>query len=90
MIEELDNLKTKSGDLGFKARRAIRKIEEFMSSGNLSVEYSIDKKNFPDFLDNKNQKIITDYFPKKIDLFFSDFKISLKANKDCFLPLKII
>ena len=35
-----------------------------------------------DFLDNKNQKIITDYFPKKIDLVVSDMAINTTGNKN--------
>ena len=35
-----------------------------------------------DFLDNKNQKIITDYFPKKIDLIVSDMAVNTTGNKD--------
>ena len=35
-----------------------------------------------DFLDNKNQKIITDYFPKKIDLIVSDMAVNTTGNKN--------
>ena len=35
-----------------------------------------------DFLDNKNQKIITDYFPKKIDLLVSDMAVNTTGNKN--------
>ena len=35
-----------------------------------------------DFLDNKNQKIITDYFPKKIDLVVSDMAVNTTGNKN--------
>ena len=35
-----------------------------------------------DFLDNKNQKIITDYFPKKIDLVLSDMAVNTTGNKN--------
>ena len=35
-----------------------------------------------DFLDNKNQKIITHYFPKKIDLVVSDMAVNTTGNKD--------
>ena len=35
-----------------------------------------------DFLDNKNQKIITDYFPKKIDLVGSDMAVNTTGNKN--------
>ena len=34
-----------------------------------------------DFLDNKNQKIITDYFPQKIDLIVSDMAVNTTGNK---------
>ena len=34
------------------------------------------------FLDNKNQKIITDYFPKKIDLVVSDMAVNTTGNKN--------
>ena len=35
-----------------------------------------------DFLDNKNQKIIKDYFPKKIDLVVSDMAVNTTGNKN--------
>jgi len=35
-----------------------------------------------DFLDNKNQKKITDYFPKKIDLVVSDMAVNKTGNKN--------
>ena len=35
-----------------------------------------------DFLDNGNQKIITDYFPKKIDLVVSDMAVNTTGNKN--------
>ena len=35
-----------------------------------------------DFLDDKNQKIITDYFPKKIDLVVSDMAVNTTGNKN--------
>ena len=35
-----------------------------------------------DFLDNKNQKIIIDYFPKKIDLVVSDMAVNTTGNKN--------
>ena len=35
-----------------------------------------------DFLDNKNQKIIIDYFPKKIDLIVSDMAVNTTGNKN--------
>ena len=35
-----------------------------------------------DFLDNKNQKMITDYFPKKIDLVVSDMAVNTTGNKN--------
>jgi len=35
-----------------------------------------------DFLDNKNQKIITNYFPKKIDLVVSDMAVNTTGNKN--------
>ena len=35
-----------------------------------------------DFLDNKYQKIITDYFPKKIDLVVSDMAVNTTGNKN--------
>ena len=35
-----------------------------------------------DFLDNKNQKIIADYFPKKIDLIVSDMAVNTTGNKN--------
>ena len=35
-----------------------------------------------DFLDIKNQKIITDYFPKKIDLVVSDMAVNTTGNKN--------
>ena len=35
-----------------------------------------------DFLDDKNQKIITDYFPKKIDLIVSDMAVNTTGNKN--------
>ena len=35
-----------------------------------------------DFLDNKNQKIIADYFPKKIDLIISDMAVNTTGNKN--------
>ena len=35
-----------------------------------------------DFLDNKNQKIITYYFPKKIDLVVSDMAVNTTGNKN--------
>ena len=35
-----------------------------------------------DFMDNKNQKIITDYFPKKIDLIVSDMAVNTTGNKN--------
>ena len=33
-------------------------------------------------MDNKNQKIITDYFPKKIDLVVSDMAVNTTGNKN--------
>ena len=35
-----------------------------------------------DFLDNKYQKMITDYFPKKIDLVVSDMAVNTTGNKN--------
>ena len=35
-----------------------------------------------DFLNNKNQKIIADYFPKKIDLVVSDMAVNTTGNKN--------
>ena len=35
-----------------------------------------------DFLDDKNQKIIIDYFPKKIDLVVSDMAVNTTGNKN--------
>ena len=35
-----------------------------------------------DFLDNENQKIITDYFPTKIDLVVSDMAVNTTGNKN--------
>ena len=35
-----------------------------------------------DFLDSENQKIITDYFPKKIDLLVSDMAVNTTGNKN--------
>ena len=35
-----------------------------------------------DFLDNENQKKITDYFPKKIDLVVSDMAVNTTGNKN--------
>ena len=35
-----------------------------------------------DFLDNQNQKIISDYFPKKIDLVVSDMAVNTTGNKN--------
>ena len=35
-----------------------------------------------DFLDNKNQKIISNYFPKKIDLVVSDMAVNTTGNKN--------
>ncbi len=35
-----------------------------------------------DFLDNKKQKIIIDYFPKKIDLVVSDMAVNTTGNKN--------
>ena len=35
-----------------------------------------------DFLDNKNQKMIADYFPKKIDLVVSDMAVNTTGNKN--------
>ena len=35
-----------------------------------------------DFLDNKKQKIITDFFPKKIDLVVSDMAVNTTGNKN--------
>ena len=35
-----------------------------------------------DFLDNKKQKMITDYFPKKIDLVVSDMAVNTTGNKN--------
>ena len=35
-----------------------------------------------DFLDNKNQKMIADYFPKKIDLIVSDMAVNTTGNKN--------
>jgi len=35
-----------------------------------------------DFLDYENQKIITDYFPKKIDLVVSDMAVNTTGNKN--------
>ena len=35
-----------------------------------------------DFLDNENQKIIKDYFPKKIDLVVSDMAVNTTGNKN--------
>ena len=34
------------------------------------------------FLDNKNQKLITNYFPKKIDLIVSDMAVNTTGNKN--------
>ncbi len=35
-----------------------------------------------DFLDNKNQQIISDFFPKKIDLVVSDMAVNTTGNKN--------
>ena len=35
-----------------------------------------------DFLDNKNQKMIRDYFPKKIDVVVSDMAVNTTGNKN--------
>ena len=35
-----------------------------------------------DFLENKNQKMIADYFPKKIDLIVSDMAVNTTGNKN--------
>jgi len=35
-----------------------------------------------DFLDNQNQKKITDYFPKKIDLVVADMAVNTTGNKN--------
>ena len=35
-----------------------------------------------DFLDDKNQKMIADYFPKKIDLVVSDMAVNTTGNKN--------
>ena len=35
-----------------------------------------------DFLDNKKQELITDYFPKKIDLVVSDMAVNTTGNKN--------
>ena len=35
-----------------------------------------------DFLDNKNQKMIADYFPRKIDLVVSDMAVNTTGNKN--------
>ena len=35
-----------------------------------------------DFLDSKKQKMITDYFPKKIDLVVSDMAVNTTGNKN--------
>ena len=35
-----------------------------------------------DFLDNKKQKMIADYFPKKIDLVVSDMAVNTTGNKN--------
>ena len=35
-----------------------------------------------DFLDTQNQKIISDYFPKKIDLVVSDMAVNTTGNKN--------
>ena len=35
-----------------------------------------------DFLDNKNQKMIASYFPKKIDLVVSDMAVNTTGNKN--------
>ena len=35
-----------------------------------------------DFLDNKNQKMIADYFPNKIDLIVSDMAVNTTGNKN--------
>ena len=35
-----------------------------------------------DFLDNKNRKMIADYFPKKIDLVVSDMAVNTTGNKN--------
>ena len=35
-----------------------------------------------DFLDNEKQKLITDYFPKKIDLVVSDMAVNTTGNKN--------
>ena len=35
-----------------------------------------------DFLDNKNQKMIADFFPKKIDLVVSDMAVNTTGNKN--------
>ena len=35
-----------------------------------------------DFLDNKNQKMIADYFPNKIDLVVSDMAVNTTGNKN--------
>ena len=35
-----------------------------------------------DFLDNKNQKMIANYFPKKIDLVVSDMAVNTTGNKN--------
>ena len=35
-----------------------------------------------DFLDSENQRIITDYFPKKIDLVVSDMAVNTTGNKN--------
>lgn len=52
-LEELDNLKSKHGEVGYEAREAIRVIEEIRSKGNISEGVKLNKKG--------TFKVIPDY-----------------------------
>lgn len=55
VLDELDNLKSKDGDKGFKARKAIKRLAEFLDNGsNSSIEFC---KNVEKNIDN-DYKII--------------------------------
>lgn len=86
VLEELDNLKTRDGELGYKARKAVRSIKAHIGNGKLKVLYNknIENKKIPN--DNKiiayakyyNTMGLEDI--DKVILITNDINMELKAK----------
>lgn len=75
VLVELDNNKWKDGDKGFKARRAIRHIEEFKTKLNFVFEKS--EKSSPD------DQIIDAALNLRAAIISNDISMTLKAEALC-------